>query len=212
MPNYICFDFETGGLDFKKNPVCEIGLIVYDENFKELFRFESFIKNYKNLIYDPVAMNIHKITTQEIDSGVSINELTDILIEIFTSFVDGKGKWKKKPILVGHNIADFDVEFLNYIFELCDKKLFDYVSRQVIDTVILARERWKGKYTKFNLAACLGYIGEEVTDAHRAINDVEPNIKLHQFLFNSFKESGEKHHSNVENVDQQSSLRNSFKF
>lgn len=187
MNNFICFDLETGGLDFMKNPITEFAMIVYNRSeMKELFRFECFVKPYNDLTLDAEALKHTGITTEMLDSeGVDIEDLVLLLKDIFTQYTEGRRKMK--PIMVGHNIANFDIGFLTYAFALFDLDLFDYIDSYCEDTLHLSRTKWCNDMAKFNLTACCEKAGIELIDAHRAMNDVEANKKLHEYLVKSLR-------------------------
>lgn len=210
MHNYVLFDCETGGLSPKENPITEIAFLVYDSvDFKEAFRYDTFVQPYHNLKLDPKAMEITGITKQQLDSGCDFEELVEIIIMIAKKFTIVKGKWKVKPIFVGHNIADFDIGFLEYIFNACDKNLWDYYQRYMEDTLLLCRTKWEGEYQKFNLTSCCKYAGIEIIDAHRALNDVEPNKELHKYLVDTLRS---KNVNLADSKEEVNSFRKTFQF
>ncbi len=191
MFDYICFDLETGGLHADKNPITEIALIVYGcENFEEKIKFETFIKPYDDLKLEQAALKHTGITEEMLVDGVEINDLVDLLVDVFKAHTYGSARFKYKPVLVGHNIAKFDVPFLEYAFERQGLNLYDYIEHYHEDTLFLGRTKWVGKMKKFNLGACCEAAGIELIDAHRAMNDVEANKKLHQFLLSTLRQSG----------------------
>ena len=76
MFDYICFDIETGGLSADKNPITEFAMIVYDcQTLQEKFRFETFIKPYDNLVYEPEALKHTGITLEMLKDGIDSLEL-----------------------------------------------------------------------------------------------------------------------------------------
>lgn len=205
---FICYDLETGGLDEHKNPITEIALIVYDaETLKEVDRFESLIKPYDNLTLEPKALEVTGITKEMLKQGEQIEDIVEVLIAIFETYTKGSSKFKLKPILVGHNIQEFDNKFLEYAFERQEKNLYDYIGGSQ-DTLNLGRARWVGQQKKFNLTSCCKSAGVEVVDAHRAINDVEANKELHINFINAMRSN-----SNQESgTESQESPRVQFKF
>lgn len=210
MWNYVLFDCETGGLSHKENPITEIAFLVYDNvKFEEAFRHETFVKPYHGLKLDPQALKITGITEDMLKDGAELEDIVEIFILISKKFTISKGKWKTKPVLVGHNIADFDVPFIEYMFEHCGKSLWDYYQRYMEDTLIWSRNKWEGEYQKFNLAACCGYAGVEIIDAHRAMNDIEPNKELHKVLVESLRN---KNVNFTATTEEENPLRKTFKF
>lgn len=205
---FICYDLETGGLTHLQNPITEIALIVYDaETLKEVDRFESLIKPYDNLTLEPKALEVTGITKEMLKQGEQIEDIVEVLIAIFETYTKGSSKFKLKPILVGHNIQEFDNKFLEYAFSRQEKNLYDYIGGSQ-DTLNLGRARWVGQQKKFNLASCCKSAGVEVVDAHRAINDVEANKELHINFINAMRSN-----SNQESgTESQESPRVQFKF
>jgi DNA polymerase III alpha subunit (gram-positive type) len=57
--HYVVLDFETGGVDNQINPICEVGLAVYDNEFNRLETYESVIAPYhhdfKDTAFDKVS-------------------------------------------------------------------------------------------------------------------------------------------------------------
>ena len=47
--SYVAFDFETTGLDTKKDDPIQIGIVKFDHTFKVLDTFQSLIKPQKNI-------------------------------------------------------------------------------------------------------------------------------------------------------------------
>ena len=47
--HYIAFDFETTGLDTKKDDPIQIGIVKFDHKFQVLEKFQSLIKPKKNI-------------------------------------------------------------------------------------------------------------------------------------------------------------------
>ena len=210
MFDYICFDIETGGLSETKNPITEIALVVYDcEKFQEKSRFETFVKPYDNLVLEPDALKHTGITLEMLEEdGVDIEDLVDYLVEVFKTFSYGNARFKYKPVLVGHNISKFDVPFIEYAFKRQKLNLYDYVEHYHEDTLFLGRSKWVGKQKKFNLGACCAAAGIELIDAHRAMNDVEANKKLHVHILNTLRQSG----NFVSPQQKEERVRNKFNF
>jgi len=188
MFDYICLDLETGGFTEKENPITEIAFIVYDgKTFEEKFRFETLVKPYDDLILTEGALKATGITREMLKDGIDANELVEILKDVFKTFTYGSKRFAYKPILVGHNIAKFDYKFLKYLFERNGDDIDKYIEDYKEDTLFLARSKWLGKTKKFNLGAACKLAGIELIDAHRAMNDVEANKKLHEFLVKTLR-------------------------
>jgi len=191
MFDYICFDIETGGLDENKNPITEFAMIVYNcETFEEKFRFETFVKPYDNLLLEEAALKHTGINREMLKDGIEIEELVNLLVEVFKTFTYGSARFKYKPVMVGHNISKFDIPFLEYAFNRQKMNLHEFIEHYKEDTLFLGRTKWVGKMNKFNLGACCKAAGIELVDAHRAMNDVEANKQLHEYLVKTLRQSG----------------------
>ncbi|HPI19313.1 MAG TPA: 3'-5' exonuclease [Candidatus Kapabacteria bacterium] len=217
--NIIIFDCETGGLSSKLNPITEIALLVVEPNgFKEVNRFETFVRPYANLKIEQQALDKTNITLAEINKGIEAKELVGLLIKFFQLSTPKGGRGNRYfPLLAGHNVS-FDVGFLKNLFDYSGKNLYEYVSSSGdeinrLDTLILSRLRWKnGK--KHSLSACCERIGIDITDAHRAMNDVLATKKLLEYLIsnNSVKENIKSTKAPDEGIDEVSEFRKTFEF
>ena len=111
---FIIYDFETGGIDANKNPVVEVGMVSIDgADLQEIARFEARAKYQYNqdLVYEDRAMSIHGVTVEDLMDGMPINDFVGGIIDLITkTHKHTKGHFQK-PILVGHNIQDFDNDF-----------------------------------------------------------------------------------------------------
>lgn len=185
MNSYIIFDFETGGFNPEENPAIELAAVaIRGDNFEELGRFNHIIKPYNdNLKYEDGAYKVHGISKYEAENFGT--PLKDVVKE-FISFckVNKKGKGKSEAnVLVGHN-PQFDIKFLHQIFNYAKIKMKDEYFKGdidfygnfnpvVIDTIDEARKLWQEDDSiRYNLSSCIERAGLELTDAHRAMNDV----------------------------------------
>jgi len=185
--NYIVFDCETGGLSPKRNPITEIALIACEfGTFKEINRFETFVRPYADLVIEEKALEMTNITLKEINQGIDYKELVKLLIQFFQLSTPRGGKGNRfYPILVGHNVS-FDIGFVKEIFQFAGRNLHDYVAsnNEEVDricTLKLSKAKWidNGKY---NLEACCKRAGITLTDSHRAMADVAATKKLVEIL------------------------------
>jgi DNA polymerase III epsilon subunit-like protein len=119
---YIALDFETTGLDPKKDEAIQIGLAEIDVNWKIIKEFKSFLKPQKDIkeLKDFVAY----ITWISLDDLQEAPSIFDLQKEIF----DFLGE---NVILIWHNIQ-FDIDFLKKYFQ--NIKYYDQ-----IDTMYLAQ-------------------------------------------------------------------------
>lgn len=208
---FVVYDIETGGLmseniDKKTgvpyiNPILEFACIGLDENLKELFRYENLVKPYEGLNgieyrVEQGALQANGLNMSDVNSkGIEIKDLYLKLVELFKASKRGKFG---KPILVGHNIGSFDNPFIEYVFNMFEggkkgkSSLWNYVDSVFHDTLTMSRNKWgqTEKLENFQLGTCCRYIGEEIINAHRAMNDVEGNVKLFKFLMNCLRSEG----------------------
>jgi len=206
--NYIVLDFETGGKIADKNPIIEVGLCSFRaENFEEISRYQTYVKNYNNLTIEQEALNYNGIKMSQINSGISIKEAVNAMIEEFQKASGGRGK-NAKPYLCGHSFNDFDRVFLEYVFSYCKKDLYKYVDTYIYDTLKMCRSKWATEEgVKFSLEACCERMGIELIDGHGALNDVIANAQvLKNLIFSMRSESGGSE------LVKEKRFRESFKF
>jgi len=81
---YVSLDFETTGLDVKKDEAIQIGLVEIDVNGKPIKEFKSFVKPQKDIseLRDLVAY-ITGIKMDDIKDAPSILDLKDEILDFF---------------------------------------------------------------------------------------------------------------------------------
>jgi len=184
---FIC-DTETGGLKPSDNPIMEIAYIVIDPyTFEEIVRWDTLVKHYANLEYNDIALNTHGISLADIKrEGIEVEEMVDHLIKVFKDITPKGDKGGGRPILVGHNIG-FDIDMMEYAFDLCEKKLSDYVLSNSdngddihrLDTIGLSKLLWdNGNKNSYTLSKSYERAGLGTFSAHRAMADVEATKEL----------------------------------
>ena len=123
---YIVFDLETGGKDPRKNAITEVAMIAIDsDSLEEVGRYETLISPY-DAIYTAEAEAISGIPFELLKrDGKPIEKVFEELLD----FLEVHKVGSKKPVLSGHNIDDFDMDFLKYqLFDRFKKKMSRYVS------------------------------------------------------------------------------------
>ena len=182
----VVYDLETNGfLDHDGVQPIEIAaIVIYPDGRAE--EHNEFVK-----CPIPISEKITQITSitqEQVDGGIEIEEMTDIMTEILT---DGF------PIIAGHNIIQFDNLLIQRFLDNRKKRIY---GQQCFDTagefkskligwkrfpdathfsfhkaVLQARRRG----IRFNLTeACKDYKIEMEGPAHRAIVDVRNNLQL----------------------------------
>lgn len=204
--NFILLDFETGGKTPEENPIVEVGIYsMRSDNFEEISRYQSYVKNYNNLTIQQEALNYNGIKMSQINSGISIKEAVEAMIEEFIKASNGRGR-NDKPHLCGHNFSDFDRKFIEYAFKLCKKDLYKYVDPYIYDTLKMCRATWIEEGVKFSLEACCEKMGIELIDGHGALADVIANAALLKSLLSGMRSGGEL------SMTKEKRVRDTFKF
>lgn len=179
----IVMDVETGGLPsrLKKQATHEVALteiafVAVDNISLEIVdQLNILFKPYKDgLIYDPEAAKVSGIGLDLLNSqGIEMSEAFKTIDKFISRFIKGRNK----PYMCGHNIVNFDLEFIVNLFELNKKDASNYFDEFILDTLWLSRLAIV-ENPKFNLAACCEYYGIEHVNAHRALPDTIVTAKL----------------------------------
>lgn len=215
----IVLDFETGGFESRQNAVTEFaGICIDGDTFEEIARYEAIIAPYSDdLLYNPDALKATNISMKQINEGIDFKTFT----KEFLSFLKKCNIYshvKYRPIIAGHNVT-FDIAFLQQLFFHMGKKIEQYIAckddyngnqqPKYFDTQMLAMSRWGNDETmlRHTLTDCVSKIGEEIVNAHRAMNDVEATLTLLLSFLKSLRNEGAVNSGVVEE-----SPREKFKF
>ncbi|MEN8906906.1 MAG: PolC-type DNA polymerase III [Clostridiales bacterium] len=163
---FVVFDIETTGFNFKNNKITEIGAVKV-KDFEVIDTFNTFVNPEM-----PIPHNIVKLTGIT-DEMVENSPKTNEALNKFFEFAKGVP-------LVAHN-AQFDIGFIKYYANLADIEV-DNIS---IDT--LQFSRWLVKdISRYKLSSLAKYFGISLQNAHRASDDAyataEIFIKLLELL------------------------------
>ena len=131
----IALDTETTGLNPKDgHRIVEIGCV--ELNRKEVgSHFHQYINPLKTLTEENIK--IHGITNEFLED----KPLFEDVAEEFLSFIQDSS-------IIAHN-ANFDVGFLNHELEKLSKPQID--KDRVVDTVVIARNRFPGQQVNLSL-------------------------------------------------------------
>lgn len=190
--DYIVFDFETGGLNARINPVTEIAIVILDGRSLEIKKtYSSYFLPYpERTFYDPKAMAFTGITMEKLEAlGKPIKTIVQEIIDLITPYAAFGQKYK--PLLVGHNV-DFDIAYLHQIFEITKNSLAPFLSGEKegdyfgnfqphrFDTQRLSMAKWAqdSKVTSHTLSICIEKAGLELSDAHSALPDTIATAEL----------------------------------
>ncbi|UKL30042.1 3'-5' exonuclease [Bacillus phage PK2] len=157
--NYVVIDFETTGLDYKKEQITEVALIKYDEEFNEIGSFNTLVKLEEGRVLSDFIKNLTGLTEEALKDGMS-EELAMIIVE---DFID-------KDTIVVAQYAPFDLAYMSkyHIVPqrfICTKSMTSQVEPTVSSSLIPTCER----------------LGIPLENAHRAFADVRATAELLQY-------------------------------
>lgn len=127
---YVVFDFETSGLDHRRNKVIEIGALKINSK-KEPLSLSVLIYR-PELVLDAVIIETTGITDETLKWGIG-EELAAYQLRAFIEDLP----------LVGHNALRFDLLFLQQLFEPYFKK--EVKEERIVDTAAMYKI-WKLGY------------------------------------------------------------------
>lgn len=163
---FVVFDFETTGLDNKRDRIIEFGAVKV-KNGQIVDTFSLLTNPGRTAAGLPIYIG-NDITNL---TGITNEQLEGQPEEVYgtQAFVNWIGD---TPICVGHNIDRFDVPFFQ---NACKRANVKFPFQESIDTIKVARGmgmRRRGLIPNEKQPTLAAYYGIEY-DAHRAVNDVE---------------------------------------
>lgn len=192
--NYVCFDVETTGLNYQKGAqICQISLFSFDQQLKDVSNYTTYVKMLKGelvkvtdeakqtkiikyngvelqeKVIDQRALDYNGIKREQMEElGVSYEQLFNNLQKYFKALKKGT----KKVILVGHNLAEFDIDFLEEVFTLHSDSIWNYATKFILDTMCLSRMK-EGhiEVESHKLGDVCAREGVILVDAHDAKSD-----------------------------------------
>ena len=190
----IILDTETTGLSVRDgHRIVEIGCIELDDLIPTQNKFHCYINPERKV--SGKALEVHGYTDEFLSTQKKFSEVVDD----FLSFIENKR-------LVIHN-AEFDLSHLNNELELMGKEKLN--SENVIDTLLLARDKFPGSPTSLD-ALCKRYrVDNSQRTQHTALIDCDLLAKVYINLLDqkepslNFKnEDNEKTIINLNNKNQ----------
>ncbi len=173
---FVIFDIETTGLDYLMgNQVIELAgqKIVHGEIVDE---FHELIN--PSVPVEDGAYRVHGL------SNMFLAENGGNAQDIFSRFVE----FTHNTVLVGHNIINFDLPFLNN--DLTRYEL-QPLSNFAVDTLLMARTLLP-QLPNHKLGTVALHFGVDPSGAHRAMVDVEMNKKVFLKMLDQYLEVLEK--------------------
>ena len=154
----VILDTETTGLSTKeKHRIVEIGCVELNDQIPTNKIFHQYINPQRSVSED--AYKIHGYSDKFLSDKKTFPEIA----EKFLNFI------KNKKIII-HN-APFDLSFLN--FELKLAKMNNLEQENIIDTLVLAREKYPGAQNSLDALCKRFNIDNSKRDKHSALVDCE---------------------------------------
>ena len=160
----VILDTETTGLSVQEgHRIVEIGCIELDNLVPTKKRFHSYLNPERKV--SPKALEVHGYT----DEFLSTQKKFSDVVDEFLNFIEDKK-------LVIHN-AEFDLSHLNNELKLIGKKKIN--NENVVDTLLLARDKFPGSPTSLD-ALCKRYrIDNSIRTQHTALIDCDLLAKVY---------------------------------
>lgn len=160
---FIVFDTETTGLyPHLGDVIIEIAALRINKDGHVLAEFQKFVNS--GIPSHPETIKIHGLT----DEFIAKHGLPPK--QVFPEFVEFAGS----TTLVGHNIRDFDMKFLNrHLVQIG----LPPSENDLIDTLDLARAKMP-QLGSHRLGVLANKFGIDYSKAHRAIEDVKINAEV----------------------------------
>lgn len=161
LERYVVLDFETTGLSPSKDEIIEMAAIRV-VNSKVTDTFSQLVKPSKEIPYK--VSDITGITNDMLRDAPSINRVLPHFLEFIGN-----------DVLVGHNIIDFDSQFL----AIACIRFGLALNNRIVDTLLLAKNAIPSlKNHKLNTVCDFYKIKNK--NAHRALSDCEATYKIYE--------------------------------
>lgn len=148
---YVVLDFETTGLDYRKEQITEIGAVRLDEDFNMVGSFHTFI---------------------QLQPGKNLSEFTDITMSMVNAGVPEIAGIKQLKEFIGNSVvvaqyAPFDLAFLSK---------FSFSPTRFICTKSLTSQAEPKESS--SLGPTCERLGIDLENAHRALDDAKATAKV----------------------------------
>lgn len=155
-------DVETTGFAASRERIVEIAVVVVEEDGTESEAFCTLLDPGR----DPGPTHVHGITAAMVEGAPPFGDIHGYL----TSLLSGR-------VLVGHNVAGFDLGFLRAECLRCGADDVTPDELVLIDTLRVARDLL-GLYGRASLADCCARFGLSWEDHHSALGDARITAAL----------------------------------
>jgi DNA polymerase III epsilon subunit-like protein len=168
-------DLETGGFSITKNAVCEIGILIVNDELEVVLERSFIIKPYTRpdsdelVSYKEDAMAIHGISMEEIEAGEIVTLVCEAINEMLIA--------NNVTSIIGHNIKLFDFRRIEYLFDRFTQHNFYY---ELEDTLELSRKHLNLSCNK--LSSVCDHFKIDHLDRHRALGDCKATLEVYKEL------------------------------
>ena len=183
VADYVVFDLETTGISPKTDEVIEISAVKVKQG-QVTDEFSTLVNPKCRIPYG--ASRVNGIT----DDMVAEAPFFEQVLEEFLEFIKGF-------VLVGHNIARFD---MNFLYRDVEKYFERSLANDYIDTLQMAR-RELPNLEHHRLTDLAEYYGISAEGAHRALNDCRMNQQVFEKMGNPVYKKQGKDKENNRGVD-----------
>ena len=186
---YICFDFETNGLESKDGAI-EIAITLLDKSMASIASFCSMIA-LEGQAWNKFAADKHGYTPEEVAAAPSPSQVREAILAFFAEngVEEGDKPWFN-ALPMGHNVS-FDIGFMKGLLGADTySKFFHFhnlCTMNVAQAVNLLVEGQGGEkpFKSCSLDQLRAIMGITLEGAHKAAKDVEDTIALYKFLIDS---------------------------
>ncbi|MBJ7435857.1 MAG: 3'-5' exonuclease [Acinetobacter sp.] len=206
------FDVETGGLDWKTNPITQIAFVVLNGNtMEEVESYCTYVQPYsQGMKYEQKALDFTGITMEMINGGSPAKQVVDHLTTTFKKYRSSRTPNPKYfPVLVGHNASSFDRNFIWNLFKIFGYDLYDYTGKHIEDTQFLTQNAVPD-LASVKLINCCEHFGISLEGAHDALNDVRATAEVFKVLTGRLRQSGDEEVTLKAGVEYQRTFKFAF--
>ncbi|WP_027381863.1 3'-5' exonuclease [Epilithonimonas caeni] len=175
-------DIETGGFSINKNGVCEIAVVITDNNLVPVEEFHSLIKPYLRecgtelVSYKDDSMAVNGITIEDLETKG--RDVCDVIYDIVLLLK--LHSQTEKIVLVGHNSTIFDIPRIQHLCNRFHHEKDFFINFLQEDTMKIAKGFLNlPSYSLENLCSHFQIVNEK---AHSALSDTYSTIELYKKL------------------------------
>ena len=173
-PNYVIFDLETTGISPNYDEVIEISALKV-KGGEVVDEFNTLVNPGRKIPFG--ATKVNGITNAMVAEAPAFSH-------VLAEFLD----FAEDLVLVGHNIARFDMKF---IWRDAEQYFGEIPQNNYVDTLQVARKHLP-KMEHHRLADLAEHYGISSEGAHRALNDCYMNQKVYECMVAEMREAHQK--------------------